>query len=52
MLLTDKVEIKMCINQLLAICDVENTPVAFNRCHRNLSLVRAYHKVKLEWIAV
>lgn len=39
----------VCVKQLLNICQIDNTPVAFNRCFTLLNRIRFYHKVKQAW---
>ena len=48
----DGAPINVCINQLLKVCEITNTPVNFNRCHKLLNRIRFYHKVKLAWTKV
>ena len=44
--------LNVCVNQLLKICSIANTPVNFNRCHALLNRIRFYHKVKQDWCTV
>ena len=44
--------INVCVNQLLKISGIDNTPVSFNRCHSLLNRIRFYHKVKQSWCTV
>ena len=41
-----------CVNQLLKICEIDNTPVIFNRCYKLVNRLRFYHKVKMAWTDV
>ena len=42
----------VCVNQLLRISGIDNTPVNFNRCFTLLNRIRFYHKVKQAWCSV
>ena len=37
---------KVCVNQLLKVCSIDNTPVNWNRCFKLINRIRFYHKVK------
>ena len=41
-----------CVNQLLRVCRIDNTPVAWNRVYKLLNRIRFYHKVKSNWSKV
>ena len=47
MLLNPTAPLDMCVNQLLAITDIDNTPVNYNRYHKLITLIRKYHETKM-----
>ena len=44
--------IGVCVNQLLRICQITNTPVSYNRCHTLLNRIRFYHNAQRVWCSV
>ena len=43
---------QVCVNQLLRVSELTNDPLTFNKCHRLLTRIRFYHKLKTEWTQI